>query len=131
MIPHHINAVNMAKLTLKTVAEANLQSAMDDEGFVDLLYGIINGQNFQIHQMNAYLGAHENGAVTLDVGPHCDVTEPKGNKSKDDNGDAEVAAIVIVLLLLAVATTLVIQSRRERRGGPIGAPTWEPKISVV
>jgi plastocyanin len=71
MIPHHINAVNMAKLTLKTVADAVLEAAMDEGGLNDLLHGIINGQNFQIHQMNAYLGAHEDDAVTVEFGPKC------------------------------------------------------------
>merc|ERR1719324_1860335 len=53
MIPHHQNAVNMAKALLKT---NTLDSS--DEGDLEMenmMWAIINGQNFQIHQMQDYL----------------------------------------------------------------------------
>ena len=57
MIPHHENAVNMAKLALK----------MGDppKGEVeDLMYEIINGQNAQITFMRNWLAEHGHGTST-------------------------------------------------------------------
>merc|ERR1719420_393659 len=53
MIPHHQNAVNMAKAVLKT----NTLDASDEGDLVmeHMMWAIINGQNFQIHQMQDYL----------------------------------------------------------------------------
>merc|ERR1719488_60648 len=53
MIPHHQNAVNMAKALLKT----NTLDASDegDREMENMMWAIINGQNFQIHQMQDYL----------------------------------------------------------------------------
>merc|ERR1719171_1820819 len=53
MIPHHQNAVNMAKALLKT----NTLDASDegDLEMENMMWAIINGQNFQIHQMQDYL----------------------------------------------------------------------------
>merc|ERR1712176_1143338 len=53
MIPHHENAVNMAKLLMKQDMEA-VSEVEDLEG---ILYSIINVQNFQIHQFRNYLNA--------------------------------------------------------------------------
>jgi len=56
MIPHHQNAVNMAKILLKQAPNHDaIKSAMDEEGLVDILWSIINVQNFQIHQFRNYL----------------------------------------------------------------------------
>jgi len=52
MIPHHANAVNMAKILLKHVDGAMIDLAM----FTDMLNDMINVQNFQIHQFRNYLG---------------------------------------------------------------------------
>jgi uncharacterized protein (DUF305 family) len=51
MIPHHANAVNMAKLLLQT-DPAGVAGVEDLEG---ILYNIINVQNFQIHQFRNYI----------------------------------------------------------------------------
>jgi len=51
MIPHHANAVNMAKLLLK---QGNAE-AQEVEDLKDILYDIINTQNYQIHQFRNYL----------------------------------------------------------------------------
>merc|ERR1719352_1954866 len=53
MIPHHQNAVNMAKALLKT----NTLDASDEDDLEmeHMMWAIINGQNFQIHQMQDYL----------------------------------------------------------------------------
>lgn len=55
MIPHHENAVNMAKLVLKTVSTEKIEKAE----LFDMLLAVVNDQNFQIHEMKNYLGAHE------------------------------------------------------------------------
>merc|ERR1711937_599702 len=57
MIPHHINAVNMAKLILKETTQEELDAVED---FEDILYTIINVQNFQIHVFRNYLNPEGN-----------------------------------------------------------------------
>ena len=63
MIPHHQNAVNMAKAVLKT----NTLDASDegDLEMENMMWAIINGQNFQIHQMQDYLA--EKNYVESDI----------------------------------------------------------------
>lgn len=56
MIPHHQNAVNMAKLLLKLATQAEIDAV---DGLEDILHNIINTQNYQIHQFKNYL----NGAA--------------------------------------------------------------------
>lgn len=53
MIPHHVNAVNMAKALLKT--DTLDSSDEGDREMEHMMWAIINGQNFQIHQMQDYL----------------------------------------------------------------------------
>ena len=48
-------AVNMAKLVLKTVSTEKIEKAE----LFDMLLAVVNDQNFQIHEMKNYLGAHE------------------------------------------------------------------------
>ena len=54
MIPHHRNAVNMARTMLKHVPRATLE----DSGFYQMMHEIINSQNYQVHVMYGYLGQH-------------------------------------------------------------------------
>merc|ERR1719230_891817 len=77
MIPHHINAVNMAKILLKH-APTEVGAVEDME---DILWGIINTQNYEVHQFRNYLaGHHQYRTVTHDgialnatsLGEHCD-----------------------------------------------------------
>jgi len=56
MIPHHVNAVNMAKLLLKQSTQEEIEAVEDLEG---ILHDIINTQNFQIHQFRNYLGRED------------------------------------------------------------------------
>lgn len=58
MVPHHRNAVNMAKLLLKrgNLVCDDLSNEEDmDCVLMTVLYDIVNTQNFQIQQMLAYL----------------------------------------------------------------------------
>jgi uncharacterized protein (DUF305 family) len=61
MIPHHQNAVNMAKVLLKTdkVVCADLTNEDSQDCVLErILREIINGQNHQIQLMNGYLEAY-------------------------------------------------------------------------
>ena len=55
MVPHHNNAVNMAKILLKM--DVLDPEDEDDAGMIDMLWAIINAQNYQNHNMEAYLDA--------------------------------------------------------------------------
>merc|ERR1711904_583625 len=57
MIPHHKNAINMAKLLLKQVPAADITAAMEEDKLTNLLYDIISVQSYQVHQFRNYLGA--------------------------------------------------------------------------
>jgi Domain of unknown function (DUF305) len=62
MIPHHQNAVSMAKnlLRLNTVVCDDLSNEDDQDCILEsVLRGIINTQNHQIQQMRSYLTAYE------------------------------------------------------------------------
>ena len=65
MIPHHANAVNMAKYLVK---EGDARRASDphylSRELKDMLYNIVNSQNYQIHQMEAYLSDLNNPPVS-------------------------------------------------------------------
>ena len=67
MIPHHLNAINMAKLLLKQEGAAlKLGAAVadsDDAALYGLLWDIINVQNHQVHYFRNYLGAQRGGAT--------------------------------------------------------------------
>merc|ERR1719428_2056655 len=57
MIPHHINAISMAKILLKTVGASTITTAMEDDGLTDLLYSIIAVQGHQVHVFRNYLAS--------------------------------------------------------------------------
>lgn len=76
MIPHHVNAVNMAKLLLKQATEEEIDAVDDLEA---ILLDIINTQNFQIHQFRNYLGG--NGALLHDSDVVPPSTQSAGAKS--------------------------------------------------
>ena len=65
MIPHHLNAVNMAKALLKLVPHDEIEAVEDLE---PTLLNIINVQNFQIHFFRNYL--HPLGK--LEHTPYCE-----------------------------------------------------------
>merc|ERR1712176_1758469 len=83
MIPHHENAVQMSKLILKHATQEELDEVGD---FEDILHGIINVQNFQIHQFRNYLNAQSD---LMEDSWKSDVIPPtlEGMKMKDDKSD--------------------------------------------
>jgi len=90
MIPHHVNAVNMAKIALK---HANEAVGYDDEDLdvPALLRDIINKQNEQIQEMENWLKKYRD---TKTVPKYCE--PPKLN------GAYQLSANVIFLLVLNV-----------------------------
>ena len=76
MIPHHLNAINMAKLLLKSDCAA--VRATDD--LEDILWQIINVQNFQVHTFRNYLQAKmgNTGVGAIPPGGACDQQDTTG-----------------------------------------------------
>ena len=79
MIPHHANAVNMAKVLVK---EGDARRASDphylSRELKDMLHNIVNSQNYQIHQMEAYLSDLNNPRGTA----LCDVNELRASPAR-------------------------------------------------
>ena len=63
MIPHHQNAISMARLLLKHVPTPTLAATHYDDGeggtLPDLLWSIVNEQAFQVHAMRHYLAVED------------------------------------------------------------------------
>ena len=70
MIPHHLNAINMAKLLLK----ADCVAVRDTDGLEGILWEIISVQNFQVHQFRNYLQAKKGntGVGAIPPGGTCE-----------------------------------------------------------
>ena len=83
MIPHHANAVNMAKALLKTNTLDD--SVEEDADMLKIVMEIINVQNFQINQMQGYLAG---GGYPPEES--CDDPEPTGwSKKREPSKDCE------------------------------------------
>jgi len=81
MIPHHQNAVNMAKAALK-----NHEDAFDDAELKTILMEIINVQNYQVHEFRNYLGTKSLNPEW--VGEQCSSSDEIKNKffyNKDED----------------------------------------------
>ena len=76
MIPHHLNAINMAKLLLKSDCAA----VRATDGLEDILWQIINVQNFQVHTFRNYLQAKmgNTGVGAIPPGGACDQQDTTG-----------------------------------------------------
>jgi hypothetical protein len=86
MIPHHANAVNMAKALLKTNTLDD--SVEEDADMLKIVMEIINVQNFQINQMQGYLAG---GGYPPEES--CDDPEPTGwSKKREPSKDCEWAS---------------------------------------
>merc|ERR1740117_1289553 len=70
MIPHHLNAINMAKLLLK----ADCVAVRNTDGLEGILWEIISVQNFQVHQFRNYLQAKKGntGVGAIPPGGTCE-----------------------------------------------------------
>ena len=97
MIPHHVNAVNMARILLAQVDSSTIDAAFEEGGLTDMLNDIINTQNFQIHQFRNYLGAA--GLLTT--------TTTTTVAAEDASGCWQAQnQLVLALMTIAVACTL-------------------------
>merc|ERR1739849_64121 len=83
MIPHHENAVQMTKLLLKHTPQDELDAV---EGLGDILHGIINVQNFQVHQFRNYLNPEGNLLEGSSVVPPIFADDGSGS---DGDGDGD------------------------------------------
>jgi hypothetical protein len=64
MIPHHVNAINMARILQKTLKDETVPGADDEETDLEgLLLAIINEQNQQVQTMQAWLDTHNDEEV--------------------------------------------------------------------
>jgi hypothetical protein len=75
MIPHHLNAVNMAKALHKTNSLEcdDLTSDSEDCRLAELIYSMISSQNYQVQVMNRILEVNKNYPLTDD----CDISLKK------------------------------------------------------
>jgi hypothetical protein len=116
MIPHHLNAVNMAKLLLKQSTQSELDSVEDLE---DILNDIINTQNFQIHQFRNYLNAkgklfHDSTVVppTANKGSGSSnsttTSSPTGSPTAKTSDAAECLANIPLILLSGAAALAML-----------------------
>jgi hypothetical protein len=105
MIPHHENAVNMAKILLKEASASDITNAMDEDGLTDILFSIINVQNYQIHQFRNYLGPTESPTSAPTSLP--DTSAPTASPHTHVSlGQHRHAPLDFVLLLAAVCQVL-------------------------
>merc|ERR1719247_2876803 len=120
MIPHHQNAVNMAKAVLKTnTLDA---SDEDDQEMENMMWAIINGQNFQIHQMQDYLA--EKDYVESDI---CEPEDPAPSPSSGSSDTITtqasgniIATICVVGVVLIVGA--FVAGRRSAQAAVKGPP---------
>ena len=101
MIPHHQNAVNMAKLLLKTKTSAELSTGAGEEGedvgtLEDTLYSIINVQNYQVHYFRNIL----NPDKLLLLSPETDPTTSGTSSVLTPNSLIGLISASLVILLL-------------------------------
>ena len=100
MIPHHLNAVNMAKLLMKTDPD----SVAATDGLEDILWDIVNVQSYQVHQFRNYLEAETGNA---------------GNASDDSGLSAgALAGIVIgaaVGVMLIGGAVFFVNTQKEKK----------------
>jgi hypothetical protein len=90
MIPHHVNAVNMAKIVLRL---ATAEQGYDDDVAM-LMRNVVNTQNAQIQQMQAWREQYSvTAAATCPAGMH------SGARARPEGG----AAVALALAAAAAA----------------------------
>jgi hypothetical protein len=119
MIPHHQNAVNMAKTLLKSgkVVCADLTDEDDQDCILErILREIINGQNFQIQLMNGYLDAKgypetDNCVVNFDTKLETNGTPSGGETNGTPSGGQRIgSASLATAVAIAVASLVLVVS---------------------
>ena len=115
MIPHHLNAVNMAKILMKQVTAADITAAMDEDGLTDILWSIINVQNFQVHQFRNYLNALSPSLLLED-----DIADNMGGLSTGAIVGIAIGAAVGGIVL---AGGTIFLAMKLAKGGSVAANT--------
>lgn len=104
MIPHHQNAVNMAKLLMKHGSD------IDDE-LDETLRSIINVQNYQIHSFRNYLHPEKNYLDGSNVVPPIalsDASDDGSHDSHDGSHDSHSDDSSVARIQVGVATFLAM-----------------------
>jgi len=100
MIPHHINAVNMAKIVMKHTTQAELDAVED---FESTLWNIINVQNFQIHMFRNYLNPEKNYLGDTEE----EMREKVVRESKEESASVKLLSGLALLSSLVATSTLI------------------------
>jgi len=105
MIPHHVNAVNMAKILLKTT---DMDETNDDElEMKEMLLSIVNGQNEQITYMRKWLNDHN---YTTSEASRCDEVHVSSSPSPPDSENSApmlAASLSFILVVYGCAVLLL------------------------
>jgi len=108
MIPHHENAVNMAKLVLKQDYDA----VSDDEELMDILYGIINVQNYQVHSFRNYLNPEGELLEAKDESVLVDMISTDCESSVEKGKETTSSSVIIILsnavVIMCAATVMLV-----------------------
>jgi len=124
MIPHHQNAVAMAKVLHKHHTDADYPAAgtedQDKAWAAGLLRNIINVQNRQIQQMKSWLDANPGKAETS---ANCYVEgAPDGGSSDSGLSTGALAGIivgaVVGALLIIVAIVVILKMKKKKMVSP-------------
>merc|ERR1711935_565450 len=118
MIPHHRNAVNMAKALLKDGSLTSCEQSSDDGnadcGIEIMLWDIINTQNHQINTMEAWLSDGGYAAVEDAV---CEMQDGISSGNPNNMGMVVMGAIVggaVVFVLLVYAQQVFCQAKATK-----------------
>ena len=142
MIPHHENAVNMAKLLLKQNASYGLECG-DAEEDIDCdmttaLWEMINGQNAQITLMRNWLvekakprhskcPSADSSLVGADKSDNATTPQLSDDDDDDDDDDDAWKAVAIVFIVVTLVVVLILvatltSSRQRSAGADTGKP---------
>ena len=119
MIPHHQNAVNMAKTLLKTGRLAK------EDDMQRMMWEIINSQNAQITEMRGWLAENKQKSGESNLCAHLE------DESDDGLSGGTIAGIVLgcvgIVALLAVIVLLVLKrSPSDHQADVVPAASKEP-----
>jgi uncharacterized protein (DUF305 family) len=142
MIPHHENAVNMAKLLLKQGSDYGLECG-DAEDDIDCdmttaLWEMINGQNAQITLMRNWLvekakprhskcPSADSSLVGADKSDNATTPQLSDDDDDDDDDDDAWKAVAIVFIVVTLVVVLILvatltSSRQRSAGADTGKP---------
>eukprot|EP01063_Lacrimia_lanifica_P019962 TRINITY_DN27358_c0_g1_i1.p2 TRINITY_DN27358_c0_g1~~TRINITY_DN27358_c0_g1_i1.p2 ORF type:complete len:407 (+),score=157.84 TRINITY_DN27358_c0_g1_i1:55-1275(+) len=121
MIPHHANAVNMAKMLLKDGHGAG------DDDVTGLLWSIINTQNAQITMMRGWLAgrSHPLHAKCEHVAP-----PPPAKKDSDDDLTNKQQTMIVIGCVAFLSVCALIIMHVGRRSAP-AVPTEPTKQTTA